>query len=304
MSSSAWPWLIGAGSALAGGVLALWAERQGAPRRRFMLYACWVALAAAVAGLGWRALEARAWPGVSPADALALLAGGGLAVAAWLALHGGADGRSALRGTALGASLIAAAAVLGAAAVSAQVWPAPPLELSARLWPLGLRNLLASVGLGGWLPALAASASWYVQNVTNGFSGQPAQPAKASSSEVDSNSFSGGTNAEATSASERAILAVVRPAEDPGRRAALFSFPWLTAACLAGGVWNLVAYGTIGRAVPADLWLLATWLLGGAYLHVTSSWQPLRLPGWLAPLMAAGVLVAAVLAASTAGSLR
>ena len=56
------------------------------------------------------------------------------------------------------------------------------------------------------------------------------------------------------------------------------------------------------RAVPGDLWLIVAWLLGGIYLHATSTWRPLRLPAWLATALAAFTLAAAVLAALSTGT--
>lgn len=309
MPFSMWLWVIAAGLALAGCVVALRrtppAAWEGGWRGgwRPALWLMILALFAVATGLGWWAWVARSWPGASPPDALALLAGGGLVVAFWMALGGGINGRVMLR-AALAATLILVAVTLAAAAMLAQAWPAMPMELPARAWPLGVRNLLASIGLGGWIPALAASVSWYIQAATNGVSGQPTPPANVLEPEADASSFSGRVSTEAAGPSGRAMPVVVRPAEDHGRGAALFSFPWLTAACLAGGAYNLVAYGTVSRAAPADSWLLTAWLLGGAYLHVTSSWRPLRLPGWLAPLLAVATLAAGLLGAGAAGTLR
>ncbi len=294
MPTDAWAWWIGAASALVGGVLALWPERGRGARPRFVAHAHWAllaaALVAAMAGLGWRAWMAGVWPGVTPPDALALLAGGGLVVAAWSAAGASAHGRPLLR-AALGVTLLGAAVILGAAAASAPMWPAASLPLPPSAWLLGLRNLLASIGLGGWLPVLATSLVWYRQAVTGALAPPSAAPTgEAERPEVPPPAL--------------AVPVLVRPAEDFGRSAALFSQPWLTAACLVGGAWNVVAYVALNRAAAADLWLVAAWLLAAAYLLVTSSWRPLRLPGWLALLLAAATLAAGLLAASTAGILR
>lgn len=292
MPLSAWPWVIGAGAALLGSGFALRQKKTEAgllPKAEFL----WLTLAvlAAVIGLGWRAWEARAWPGTSPADALALLAGGGLVVVAWQMLTTGMPNQPSRRRPALSLTLFASAALLGTAAALTLAWTASPLTLPAGAWIFGLRNILAGIGLGGWLPALAASVLWLEQALI-----RPA-PIGPAESRSDSTSMDASTLPPARSET-------INPAEDPGRIAALFSFPWLTGACLASGAWNLVAHAAIGRAMAANLWLLAAWLLGGAYLHITSSWRPLRLPGWLSPLLAAGTLAAGVLAAATAGSLR
>ena len=82
----------------------------------------------------------------------------------------------------------------------------------------------------------------------------------------------------------------------------MFSYPWLTAALLAGLVWNLATHAIVLQAIPADLWLVVVWLLGGVYLHATSSWRPLRLPAWLGMVLAAACLAAAVMAVLTASA--
>lgn len=298
MPLSTWPWVIGAGTALAGGLWALRPARNSLaqraevqPLRHVALLALALALLGAAVGLGWRAWDARAWPGASPADALALLAGGGLVLTAWLALGDHLCGRCAARQAVLGLALLAAAALLGMAAALAPAWPTVPPATPTRTWLFGLRNILAGVGLGGWLPALAASVVWYGQALARRIPAQPREEEIA-------------LRGARAPLPPRLVAEAIKPAEDPGRIVALFSFPWLTAACLVGGAWNLVAHAAIGRAAAADGWLLTAWLLGAAYLHITSGWRPLHLRGWLAPLIGAGVLAAGVLAAGAAGSLR
>ncbi len=279
MPLSAWPWVLGAGAALASGIFGLRLERgrcEAQARRpaRIELIGLILALLAAAVGLGWRAWDV-AWPGASPADMFALLAAGGLIVAGrqiWSSRSREQPTRPAI---ALDLTLIGGAALLGLAAALAAALPASAVTPSAQPWLLGLRNILAGIGLGGWAPALAASLCWYLRTL-----GKPT----------------------AAAAPERSQTA--RPAEDPGRDAALFSFPWLTAACLMSAAWGMINRASVDPTAAADLWLLAAWLLGGAYLNITSSWRPLRVPGWLSPLLAVGTLAAGVLAASVAGSLR
>ena len=138
----------------------------------------------------------------------------------------------------------------------------------------GLRGVLASVGLGGWLPVLAASVVGRAQAL----------------------------HAPVAVAELPHIKIAARIAANPGRAAALSSYPWLTAGGLTAVVWNLSAHVMPVRAVPGDLWLIVAWLLGGIYLHVTSTWRPPRLPAWLATALAALTLAAAVLAALSTGT--
>ena len=116
-----------------------------------------------------------------------------------------------------------------------------------------------SMGLGGWLPVLAGSAwGWWL-------------------------------------ASRRGEFPTA--GNDRGRPAALFSYPWLTAALLDAMVWNLVAHATVLALQPANLWPLVAWLLGATYLHATSTWRPRRVAAWLATTLAALALAAAVMRA-------
>jgi ABC-type transport system involved in cytochrome c biogenesis permease subunit len=91
-------------------------------------------------------------------------------------------------------------------------------------------------------------------------------------------------------------------ATDRGRAAALFSYPWLTAALLAAVGWNLAARATILALQPGELWPLVAWLLGAIYLHATSTWRPRRVAAWLATVLAGLAFVAAVLTALNAGT--
>ncbi len=323
MPISVWPWILGAGAALAGGVFGLrWRERHKAQAHlptRVELAGLTLALLAAAVGVAWRAWDARAWPGTSPADLLALLAGGGLAVAGWQTRrppwnnHAPCTGPREQDGAfcgfqrmALDLTLIGGAALLGVAAALAATWPASSVALPVRTWLFGLRNILAGIGLGGWLPVLAASVYWYAQTLSRPTSASA--PDGASDGAPENNGATAGTDTASAGAAASARSETAKPAEDPGRGAALLSFPWLTAACLVSAAWSMISGAGIDPTVAADLWLLAAWLLGGAYLTITSSWRPLRLPGWLSPFLAAGALAAGVLAASApagvAGSLR
>ncbi len=293
MALSGWLW---AGSGVLALLTGLWTvtlrdrARQGKLWPRLALLVA--SLLLALIGLGWQAWESRSWPGNTAPEALALLAGGSLVVAAWLTLRAEVGGRATGRCIAFGPTLIGAGILLAAAtwlALSATPSATSVLPPS-RTWLPGLRNLLASIGLGGWIVAWTASMAWILQIWRRSRAATVQRPAEAPPGEGE---------LPDTIEPEAAL-----PAEDPGRRAALFSFPWLTAACLCGVAWNLIGHATIVRAAPAELWTLSAWLLGAAYLHVTSSWRPLRLPGWLAPVLAALVVAAGILAAVSATSLR
>ena len=134
--------------------------------------------------------------------------------------------------------------------------------MSARTWLSGLRVVLTSIGLGGWL-AVCAGSVWGLWLASR--------------------------HGEFPTA-----------ATDRGRPAALFSYPWLTAALLAAVAWNLAARATILALQPGDLWPLVAWLLGAIYLHATSTWRPRRVAAWLATALAALALAAAVMSAISA----
>lgn len=293
------PWVAAAIAAGAGGLLALVGGRAG---RLGSLIATGLSLIGALAGVGWRSVAAGAWPGYLSADALALLGAGALVIWSWSAsragraaatFHGidrtqGSSGQSGLshdpaaaaqpapdtiavqrspvvRHAATGLALLGIAALLGAAVFVAWRTPAPSPTWGARAPLFGLRSLLAAAGLGGWLIVLAASAPWAVR-----------VPRRR---ETHS-----------------------RPADDPGRLPALITFPWLTAALLAGGAWQLAARAAPWHSAPAALWQIVAWLLGASYLHITSNWRPVRAPAWLATMLAGLAFVAAILAALQAAS--
>jgi hypothetical protein len=254
-------WLAAAVLLMAGGLLGLTVMRSDR-RWPFLIFTA-AGLLGILVGTGWRTWQARAWPVVSVADTLAMLAGGALVVTAWTVLRPTPAAAAEERPTAPALALLGTACLVAAAAGVAWRGTAPVASQQPQSWLVGLRDVLASVGLGGWLPTLAASALWSV----------------------------------------RAGLLNSRAAADPGRVPALFSYPWLTAAGLVGVLWNLASHVTVLQATAADLWLLAAWLLGGIYLHATSNWRPLRLPAWLSLALAGITMATALLAAVTAPTL-
>jgi hypothetical protein len=214
-------------------------------------------------GVGW-----RVWQPAGPrAEALALLAGGALIVMAVAAPRwtGPMEESANERSLALAGALLGAAALTFAAAALA--WRGAPAlaAVPARHWLASLHVVLMSIGLGGWLPVLAGSAwGWWL-------------------------------------ASRRGEFPTA--GNDRGRLAALFSYPWLTVALLAGVAWNLAARATILALQPGDLWPLVAWLLGATYLHATSTWRPRRVAAWLATVLAGLAFVAAVLTALNTGTM-
>jgi hypothetical protein len=257
MPADALAWLAAAVILLIGTLLGVFTRRDR----------LWLPLAALAAGLlgVLIGVGSHAWRPAEPsAEALALLAGGALVVTAWAAprwtrpAESSANERSlALAGALLGAAALslAAAALAWRAAPTAAAW-------SARTWLSGLRVVLTSIGLGGWL-AVCAGSVWGLWLASR----------------------HGEFPAAAT---------------DRGRPAALFSYPWLTAALLAAVAWNLAARATVLVLQPGDLWPLVAWLLGAIYLHATSTWRPRRVAAWLATALAVLALGAAVMGAVSA----
>lgn len=315
------PWLAAAVLAGAGAGAALSSSRRGHQGSQI---AAALGLAGALIGLGWRAWAARAWPGHLPADALALLAAGALVIVLWSALqamrrpvpptdgpvipsgpanqpdparapgdatslaqnaapdvqrdaageHDSPEPGAApavcqpapvARDTGTSLALFGVTALLAIATLLA--WRTTPSNptWAARAPLFGLRSLLAAPGLGGWLAVLAFSAPWAIRVLRR------RQPHG-------------------------------RPADDPGRPAALLATGWLTAALLAGAAWQLLAHAAPWQIVPAALWHMVAWLLGVSYLHSTSNWRPVAAPAWLATLLAGLALAAAIAAALQAAS--
>jgi hypothetical protein len=262
-------WLLAALVALAGSLLTRWPHGLR-HRDQWVQAATGLAGAILVIGLLWHSSSAATWPGATLEERLALLGMGALVTFTWWSVHALRHGEPATHRGA--AALLAAAAVLAAAAALVAV-PAP---VEAGLWGgiawlPRLQQVVAGVGLGGLLAAFALSAARRAPVMPSGAELPPG------------------------------LNAVRIPALDAGRGAALFGYPWLTAAALLTAGWNLAAYATLWRGAPGELWLLAAWLLAGAYLHLTSSWRPLNLPAWLPTLVAALAFAAAFAATITGG---
>jgi hypothetical protein len=187
----------------------------------------------------------------------------------------------------------AAVMVAGAALLAAYSAQAAPISIpEPRVWAFNLRNALAGAGLAVWIPALVASALWAVRSGapgeamprTAGHAVDPQLPPDVHPQGAFGSGMRGRTG-------------------DPGRALALAGFPLLTAALLASGAWDYLAFAALWRAVASEMWLLAAWCTGAAYLHATSGWRPLRVPAWLAVTLAAATLVAGLACALTSGTL-
>lgn len=270
-------WLLSSALLLSAGVFGPVMGRRGRSLPAVGVAA--VALAAilgAAAGLFVRGAANRAWLGAAAADALALLAIGGLAGEIWLLSSKGSPRYDA----ASGASYLSVA-LLGLLLAGA-AWMADPVASSvpeAGAWTFALRNVLAGLGTGVWIPALAATLIWTLR-------GDLATPAEGFDPALPPG-----------------LHGMKGRAGDPGRAVALAGYPLLTAAWLAGGVWNVLSYAAPWRAAPAELWLLAAWTFGAAYFHATSGWRPLRIPRWVALALAVAAAAAGIAAALTAASL-
>lgn len=264
-------WLLAALIALAGSLLTRW-PRDLRNRNQWVQTLAGLAGVLLVGGLLWRSMATATWPGATLAERLALLDMGALVAFSWWRGHAVRHGESGTRRSA--AALLAAAAVLAVAAALAFDPAASEAGAFAReTWLPGLVEVVAGTGSGGLLTAFALSVTARRASISPADAGVPL-----------------------------GLSAVRVPALDAGRGAALFCYPWLTAAVLLGAGRNLAAYATLWRGEPGELWLLAAWLLAGAYLHLTSSWRPLRLPAWLPALLAA-LAFAAAFAATVTGSI-
>ena len=217
-------------------------------------------LVGVLVGVGWHAWQSTE----STAIALAMLAGGALVVAVWAAPRWvrAPHPLTSERSVALAGALLGAAGLVLAAAVLSWRGMPPTNGFSVRGWLYGPSAILAGIGLGGWVPVLSGSV-WGLW-------------------------LAGRRGEFPTSATDR------------GRSAALFSYPWLTAALLVTVLWNLAAHALILSLQPGDLWPLVAWLLGAIYLHATSSWRPRRMAAGLATLLAALALAAAIMSAVSA----
>ncbi len=256
------------------------------PETRAAAVCAYAGLAALVAGLAWRGWANRAWPGASPAEALLLVAAGAL----WLS---GRVTRSVNASNAANAPAAAAGPESGTEGVAEELpsvsgrlayavgllatgvlilggavlgWAlTQPVAPQADSWLFGLRSALASLGLGGWLFVCAA-------NVTAVWQGRVSPRVS-----------------QAGQASARGVLRA--------------GYPWLTAALLAAGAWQMAAFAAPWRAVPADLWLVVAWLLGGAYLALEDARWARSLGAWPPAALSLAGLASALLAAGLSGSL-
>jgi hypothetical protein len=143
-------------------------------------------------------------------------------------------------------------------------------DQGAFLW---WRNLLLGYGVGAWLAATVASTLFAIL--------PPAAARDRAPHELPQRGR----------------------AQDPGRQIAPYGQILLTVALVLALAWNLVRFAVPWRSNPSDLWLLASWVLGAAYLHAVSPWRPLGLPRWLPALIAAAAFGAAVLSALSASTL-
>jgi hypothetical protein len=169
-----------------------------------------------------------------------------------------------------------ALAALGAGVALALLLATPAFSLATAGRGLLIAHLaLAGIGLGAWLPALAASLRWALSD---------AAPAL-----------------EANQPGATALM--LSRAGDPGRGLTLAAFPLLVAAVLLGSVWSLFVFALPVAVVAGEMWLLTALCLANAYFHATSSWRPLRAPSWLPALLVALTLAAAAGLALTTGSL-
>lgn len=261
-------------------------ERERELTDRGPAVCAYLGLATLVGGLAWQGWVKRAWPGATAGEALLLVAGAALLLGTWVSHAGGAPhaaggprfaGAAGLKAAgdtegavgasgrlAYGGGLLATGVLILGATVLAWI-VVPPAAPQAHTWLFGLRSGLASLGLGGWLFVFAGNLAALWQ---------------------------GRVNATVSEAAPGTAHAVLRA-----------GYPWLTAALLAGGSWQMAAYAVPWRGVPADLWLVVAWLLGGAYLMLGSARWAKSLGAWPPAVLSFAGLAAALLAAGQAGSL-
>jgi hypothetical protein len=259
---------------------------RGGLKERGPAVCAYLGLAALLSGLAWQGWVNQVWPGATAGEALLLVAGAALLLGTWiwhaaggphtaggprfagvagLKPAGDTEGTVAVsRRLAYGGGLLATGLLILCATGLAWII-APPAAPQAHTWLFGLRSGLASLGLGGWPFVFASNLAGFWQGRMNAAVSQ-AEPATAH--------------------------AVLRA-----------GYPWLTAALLAGGAWQMAAYAMPWRGVPADLWLAVAWLLGGAYLALGSVRWAKSLGAWPTAVLSLAGLAAALLAAGQAGSL-
>lgn len=243
-----------------------------------------LALAALIAGLVWRSTAGGSppwfsgtWLGGTSADGVAMLASGALAILAWLlfsdtrrvkaakpgAPRGEQVGVVGRRATAEALALLGSCLLVFLAMGAAWSSPLPAPQTGS--WLFGLRVVTASLGLGAWLPALAAES-----RALGGAAALGLRREKEPSVPMGS-----ATGVEAMRA----------------------AYPWLTAAWLLGAAWNLATVAALWRGLIPEALLLAAWLLGGIYLIASWGARPVRLPSWALILLTACGTAVAVLQA-------
>jgi hypothetical protein len=265
------------------------------------------ALGALLAGLLWHRALAGDRPDAGTATSLAWVAGGAIAFGLWQDWRAYRDSLSSAARDQAGPhamALLATGLLLVAAIVTGWVYPTVVPGLPADTWLFGLRNLLAGLGLGGWL-FIAAGASYagatHVWRRVRRKRAVDTQPAAGSSSQIPVPGSHGGA-AMAGPRSELIVrnagyAAATHGAGDLSDAALRFSYPWLTAALITSGIWSLAVYATFWRGRPSELWLVVAWLIGGAYLHAVAGLRRPRLARGWASLLAVFGLLAALLAA-------
>lgn len=279
-----WLWLACSVLVLIAGLLRLsrWAS---AHLRRARVGGLWaplvltcLGLACLAAGLAWRIAAggillwpSGAWPGSAPAEGIALLAGGTLAILLWTLLSEtrgvklakprvlGSEEAAEDRDRAVAQALtLFASCVLVLLAITA-AWNSPPPQPApqARSWLFGLRVIAASLGLGAWLPAFAAES--------RALGGDAARGLRRGKGHFGPGAM-------------EAPLAL---------EAMRVGYPWLTAACLLSAAWSLATAAALLRGLSPEVWLIAAWLLGAVYLVATLGVRPARLPRWALVLLTA-----------------
>jgi hypothetical protein len=290
-------WLLAGLLALIGGVLGLGValraagpggvrERARGLKERGPTVCAYLGLAALAGGLAWRGWVNRAWPGATAGEALLLVAAAALWLSTWVSRSIGAphavgapdaagpagsnpegvegDAVAVSGRLAYGAGLVATGVlILGATALA---WiAAPPVAPQAHSGLFGLRSGLASLGLGGWPFVCAGNLAALWQG--------------------------------------RGKAAVSPTVPGPAQVVVRAGYPWLTAALLASGAWQMAAYAVPWRDMPADLWLVVAWLIGGVYLMLGSARWAKSLGAWPPAVLSLAGLAAALLAAGLTGSL-
>jgi hypothetical protein len=241
-------------------------SEQGELRQRAAAVSAYLGLGALLVGLAWRAWVDGNWPGATASQALLLVASAALLLGTWPwpAARGPYPGTAVSQPLAYGLGLLATGLLILAATVLAWIVPAPASP-QANSWLFGLRSGLAGLGLGGWLFVFAGSLSVLWQERLTNRSSRPAWSRTP------------------------AVLAA--------------GYPWLTAALLVAGAWQMTVHAVPWRGAPADLWLAVAWLFGAAYVALGRVRWTRDLGAWPPAVLSLAGLAAALLAAGQAGSL-